>query len=87
MKWYSKLSNFQRMVLVVMVPQVLIIIAAIVVFALGHTDQAQMIGLFGSALAMILISVPWTVFVDSRDRWPDVRPFDRYARIITFYRD
>ena len=86
MRWYSRLGGLGRMVLIVVVPQVLVIIAAVVVVATGHPDGAQIVGMMGSMGAMLLLSVPWVVFVDSRNRWPGLRARDRYVKIMTFQR-
>lgn len=85
MKRYWRLDGFGRMIVTVVAPQVLVIVAAVTVMALGYTDPAQMIGLFGSFGAMML-SLLWVVLVDSRERWPGMKARHRYAKIVTFSR-
>jgi hypothetical protein len=52
----------------------------------GHIVLAQLVSMFGTigVLGGLMI---WIVAIDSRKRWPDVGWFDRFARVVTFYRD
>ncbi len=53
-------------------------------FVLGERS-AEIISLFGS-IAATLGMLAYIVIWDSRKRWPGVKAFDRFARIVTFYR-
>lgn len=71
--------------------------AALVVFFLGvfsgNHDTYERMSLiayaisYGGTCLTILGTVLWIVFIDSKRRWPNVPAFDRFARVVTFYRD
>jgi hypothetical protein len=63
-----------------------VLIGVVALELAGQMVIAQLFSMFGTieVLAGMMI---WIVFIDSKKRWPRVGWFDRFARVITFYRD
>ncbi len=77
---------YPKPMMVMMGGLIAILFADVVLFAVGLVAVADVLGTVGS-LVWMLGFLAYVVFVDSRHRWPGVRAFHRYARVITFYRD
>jgi len=68
------------------IPLLLLIVAAPILLLIGvNTALISVITNLGTAVVM-LGAVLYTVFIDSRRRWPRVPTFTRFARIVTFDR-
>lgn len=63
-----------------------VMILALVLEICSYQDIAMLVSLFGTA-GVLAICLAYIVFFDSRRRWPDCSTFERFARVVTFYRD
>lgn len=82
----SKIDYERRFLLQVILPLTILFPATLVAFfVMGH-GWAYLVGQ-GGALAVFIANLLWIVLVDSKRRWPGVKAFNRYARVVTFYRD
>lgn len=63
-----------------------VLVGAATLGLVGQIIAAQLFSMFGTigVLAGMMI---WIVFIDSRNRWPSVGWFNRFTRVITFYRE
>ncbi len=81
----SFLRNFSNACWMFIIPMCLLIIGCILLFFVGNRDLAAAL----SALATPIIVLGWlvyTVFMDSRKRWPNDHWFVRFHKIATFKR-
>ena len=60
-----------------------VLVATIVVFAVGHPVAAGLVGQ-GGTLGWIVICLAWSTFADSQRRGPGRSAFTRFAKVITF---
>ncbi len=65
------------------VPLVLVIVAAVIAFAMGYKDAAWAIGNLGTAVVLFLL-IFVLAFFDPMDKWPNRGFRDRLALLMTF---
>lgn len=63
----------------------IVAIIAIATTLAGHVTAGYFLGSFGTMFYMILV-MAWVAIFDSRTRWPNTTPWQRFSNIITFKR-
>lgn len=78
------MSKGEKQFLAMVSTFVALIVATIIVFAVGYHGVAGDIGAFGTPLLMLA----WMLYAihDAASRWPGTSFFQRYTNIITFKR-
>ena len=79
----SFLRNYSKACWMFVIPMCLLAIACIVLFFTGQRDLAASLSTLGTP-TLVLGWLAYTVFVDSRKRWPHDHWFVRYHKIVTF---
>lgn len=64
---------------------ILSMVASLIAWPIWGYNVAYCISLFGTVVVVFGV-LAYVVFIDSKRRWPNVPTFDRFARVITFYR-
>jgi hypothetical protein len=77
--------DFVRTCWTVVVPLLLIIVIAIVLFAIGYRNAAWMVSTFGTVLVMFL-NVLYVTLWHSRSRWLGLTWSQRLTKIASFER-
>ena len=81
----SFLRNFSNACYMFIIPMCLLIIGCIVLFFSGYRDLASAVSNLGTP-TLVLGWLAYTVFIDSRKRWPHDHWFVRFHKIATFKR-
>ena len=67
------------------VPLLMLPPAGIIAMWCGANPAKVAILIQFSTFAIMMLTLAYIVFLDSRKRWPGVGAFERFSRIVTFY--
>ena len=79
------IRNFSKACWMFIIPMCLLIISCILLFFAGYREVAATLSTLGTP-TLVLLWLAYTVFVDSRKRWPHDHWFVRFHQIVTFKR-
>lgn len=83
----NRMKSNEKQFLVVLVIPLLAATALTLLWVLYYgLENAWIVGQGGTMLVLVG-AVLYITFIDSKKRWPNVRPFTRFSRVVTFYRD
>ena len=68
------------------VPLLVLICAVPVLYACKVSSDTIFVISQGGTALIVVGTLLYIVFIDSKKRWPGVNAFQRYARVVTFYR-
>ncbi len=75
----------QRFIYQIVLPLCTLIFVCLIIGLKGHLLLAQLLS-WGGTMVILSYNVCWIVFADSKRRWPNRSAFERFARLMTFYR-
>ena len=81
----KKMSGYDKLLVLVIIPNLLLVIAIVWVFLLVSEDAAWWLSLLGTP-GIYIADIIYIVFFDSKSRWPGLTARQRAVKLMTYQR-